>query len=220
MANPFALPPTPFVFIPLILTGNGMLFQHRHMLSYDPSLSDTPYSCHPEESLLSRLHGFCDFDLLDHIPPSFRIEQEVNYEKWVQLVNPPPHLNKFLIETLFEPISRHAYKFILGVDRLPITADDLIFHPRLGMGLVQGIIRQTRTYVQLLLTFRNHQDKHGIVTFVAAWIHSRHIVVDDALRSAMDTASTSPEFDIGITPSLAIRVSDTEYDVETVHTTD
>ncbi|KAF9488336.1 hypothetical protein BDN71DRAFT_1513150 [Pleurotus eryngii] len=90
MANATNSSATALAIIPAALTKNGTFFHNRYITTFDPYLSANPFPLHPDDALLSGLKSYCDFTLLDSLPSNFDIQYDVNMEKWVQLVNPPP----------------------------------------------------------------------------------------------------------------------------------
>lgn len=211
----------PLSVIPAALTRNGALFSSRYIITYDPSLSSSPFSLNSDDALLSELRSYCDFTLLDNLPSNFDIQYDLSMEKWVQLVNPPPHLSIILIETLQNATTRSIYKVIIKAKQAPISASDLLFHPRLGVGVAQGVINQLGHFLQLLIAFRSHEDKGGLITFVAVWIHYSHVALHDiAALFVQFGVDEAPETDFELARSLLTRVTDTEYKVDVVLTTE
>ncbi|KAF9487498.1 hypothetical protein BDN71DRAFT_1436801 [Pleurotus eryngii] len=221
MATTSIMQSIPLAIIPVTLTRNGAFFRSRYITTYDSRLSSNPFSLNSDDALLSELRSYCDFTRLDNLPPNFDIQYDINRENWVQLVNPPPHLNTILIETMQNVTTRSIYKVIIEAKQVPISASDLLFHPRLGVGITQGIINQLGHFVQLLISFRSHEDKGGLITFVAVWIHYSHVVFHNITALFVQVGvDDAPETDFELARSLVTRVTNTEYKVDVVLTTD
>lgn len=221
MATTSIMQSIPLSVIPAALTRNGAFFQSRYIITYDPSLSSDPFSLNSDDALLSELRSYCDFTLLDNLPSNFDVQYDLNVEKWVQLVNPPSDLNTILIETMQNTVTRSIYKVIIEAKRAPISASDLLFHPRLGVGIVQGVINQIGHFLQILISFRSHEDKCGLITFVAVWVHYSHVVLHDIAALFVQVGvEEAPETDFELARSLVTRVTNTEYIVDAVYTTD
>ncbi|KDQ24981.1 hypothetical protein PLEOSDRAFT_170106 [Pleurotus ostreatus PC15] len=153
MATTANVPTKPLSIIPAALTKNGTFFRNQYIIVFDPYLSSNPFPIHPDDAILAGLNNYCDFTLLNNLPADFDIQYDTKLDKWVQLVNPPPHTNIILIETMRNITSRLIYKVIMEASNIPISSSDLIFHPRLGVGIAQGInyqpTRLTDTKYQL-----------------------------------------------------------------------
>ncbi|KAF4592960.1 hypothetical protein AB1N83_014440 [Pleurotus pulmonarius] len=206
--------------IPATLTKNGTFFRNQYITVFDPYLSSNPFPIHPDDAILVGLRSYCNFSLLNNLPANFDIQYDTRLEKWVQLVNPPPHLNIILIETMQNTTSRLIYKVITEASNLPITTSDLLFHPRLGVGIVQGIINQLGQYLQILISFRNHGDTGGLITFVAVWVHySRVSVHDSALAFIQTYMNSAPVSEFDLAAESLVKLTDTKYVTEVVFTT-
>ncbi|KAF7426490.1 hypothetical protein PC9H_008859 [Pleurotus ostreatus] len=219
MATTANVPTKPLSIIPAALTKNGTFFRNQYIIVFDPYLSSNPFPIHPDDAILAGLNNYCDFTLLNNLPADFDIQYDTKLDKWVQLVNPPPHTNIILIETMRNITSQLIYKVIMEASNIPISSSDLIFHPRLGVGIAQGIINQLGHYLQILISFRNHGDTGGLVTFVAVWIHYTRVSIHTGALEFIQNSMNGPVTDFDLINDSLIRLTDTKYQVDVVFTT-
>ncbi len=211
----------PLNFLPFSLTNNGEFFLHRHMAIFDPWLSGIPYPQLAEEMILAGLYNYSDFTMLNTIPSNFDIRYDFQQRMRAQLVNPPPTLNRILFESVQNPTTRTIYKIILSADRVPISGSDLLFHPRYGVGVAQGLAAQSGHFVQLLTTFRDHTDAGGLVTFVAVWIHHSHVQLNTRAEEFLwELTDNRPESDFALARESTNQITFTEYAICGIITTD
>ena len=206
----FSIPPTygatgplkHLSFIPTDITNDGTLFDNVCMMSYHPVLPIAPNDAHSEYHFLPMLYSFCNFDILNTIPTTFNTQTNYAWTRTMLLINPPFHLNTVIIENIIEPRSWAGQKILRNMDRAYLTCTDLILQPGIGLGCVQGIIKQDGPMVQVLITFRNRNDAEGMVTFVAVWLHYSRILASETARfeimisyNPLDKSSESIRFD-------------------------